>query len=238
MIKKAMIFFFAMLMLLSGAVSAAAEPQTGIKCADVESFELQKAYALNDSRVKKPTGEISFKIEKLGVRASNQSVDTMPVFNAKEYSLSFAQRQENTKEMKASAQIPLPIYSDLGIYTYRITEKNENGKDASAKNRPVILTVMVTNCPEKDGDLDRSFYMEYEDAPGEKISYIYAEKSSDQNSEKDTQKATLQKSNVSKAGNAKTGDENHLLYLSSIILLCLLLLMLSLRIKTKGKEER
>ena len=236
MVRKATTFFLTILLLLIHAVAvAAADLSTSLNCADAGYLDLRISYSASASEEADRAGGFSLIIDQPDVPASDQNMDTMPVFSPAEYSLHFQRAQENAGNMVAEERISLPAYSGVGTYTYRMHVRPAAANSIGYTERPVILTVLVTNCPEGDGDLDRSCFLEYEDRPGEKLSCISIEITTEHDSGTGPGKSLVRTGSTAKTNSVKTGDESPLLFWHISLLSGLLFFYLVFCIKrTKG----
>ena len=157
-------------MLFSGVLGVQAETTSNeMICEDQSTLDLTKIYQLTNDKTENPEENFAFRVEKVSASKSQLTLDTMPSFAENLYQVHFAEG-EATKEGKSnSTVVDLPVFTNVGVYTYRITEESGDTAGLIYDTEPVLLTVTVTNCGDGSDRLDRHYVMALENSPAEKV---------------------------------------------------------------------
>lgn len=111
---------------------------------------IKKDYVVeNSANSTAPAGTFSFNIEKVSVTDAGEGInaDNMPTPTVSDVSY------EKGVSGKADITVTLPTYTNVGIYTYRITENTGNIAGVDYDENPVYLKVTVTR-NEETGELE------------------------------------------------------------------------------------
>ena len=135
-----------------------------------DSVIFNKAYILLNEGTKNPKENFAFKIEKVSAANSSMSLEEMPSFDD-EYVLEFDENEAISTGKEKEFEIPLEAFSKVGQFTYKITEEKGTTAGVTYEERPVLLTILVTNSLET-GKLQKNYYFSYENETGQKIDHI------------------------------------------------------------------
>lgn len=151
--KKLLSLVLALTMMLSmGTVAMADEPDY------VTTVDLAKLYKLvNTTGVKNPAEDFVFEITKHSVSDSLYTIDDMPMFedgdtsttDVIDYKISYSKGETTTIDGdRNTVTLTLPKYEHVGIFTYKIVEKEGTTAGVTYDSNPLYLKVTVV---EDDG---------------------------------------------------------------------------------------
>lgn len=122
---------------------------------DQTSVNLSKIYKITNGNTANPVETFHFEIEKESVTDSQYTKSTMPMFDPATFAISFNNGDATTDGNTKSADIMLPPYEHVGIFTYKITETKPTEETAGVDydEREFYLTVTVINKLDNKGNL-------------------------------------------------------------------------------------
>ena len=178
MFKRIAVLVMALAMLVAGGTMQAfcsEEMPVGTGAVvDQSSFNIAKLYQLANAGMTSPAEKFTFKIEKNSVTDSCCSLADMPAFAQNTYTIEYSEGDATVQTQTAGAtdssrklseNIALPNYSEVGIYTYKITETAGTTAGVEYDSQPIYLVITVTN---QNSTLVRSIAMHYGSAAGSK----------------------------------------------------------------------
>lgn len=141
--------------LTTAALAAEVRPAVTVGDAtyeDITEVPIAKLYRLVNDGTVSPAETFHFQLEAVGVTDSTETLDTMPMFgsgtSAQPYTfdIDFAEGEATANGDVNEAVLPLPTYTTVGIYTYKITEIVEDTARTAGvtyNTQPLFLKVTV-----------------------------------------------------------------------------------------------
>lgn len=141
--------------LTTAALAAEVRPAVTVGDAvyeDITEVPIAKLYQLVNDGTVSPAETFHFRLEAVGVTDSTETLATMPMFGsgtaAQPYAfdIGFAEGEATVDGDVNEAVLPLPTYTTVGIYTYKITEIVEDTARAAGvtyNTQPLFLKVTV-----------------------------------------------------------------------------------------------
>ena len=141
--------------LTTAALAAEVRPAVTVGDAvyeDITEVPIAKLYQLVNDGTVSPAETFHFRLEAVGVTDSTETLATMPMFgsgtSAQPYTfdIGFAEGEATADGEVNEAVLPLPTYTTVGIYTYKITEIVEDTARTAGvtyNTQPLFLKVTV-----------------------------------------------------------------------------------------------
>ena len=141
--------------LTTAALAAEVRPAVTVGDAvyeDITEVPIAKLYQLVNDGTVSPAETFHFRLEAVGVTDSTETLATMPMFgsgtSAQPYTfdIGFAEGEATADGDVNEAVLPLPTYTTVGIYTYKITEIVEDTARTAGvtyNTQPLFLKVTV-----------------------------------------------------------------------------------------------